>query len=130
MKFIPEHFTKTRKLDNNSYALILLTSTNNSSSCAHVLALVLKNRLSWQPQLQHINSKLATLTNILTRMTALTWGASIQVSGLLYTAVVCRALTSSCTAMHDLTSTPYGWITGGGGGVAAEGQKPLSYNCL
>jgi hypothetical protein len=57
---------------------------------------ILDKKLSWQPHLLYIKSKLATHTNILTRLTALTLSASIQVLRLLYTTVVRAAITTGC----------------------------------
>jgi hypothetical protein len=78
-KYIPMHFTKARKKHNSACPLILPTSTNRPSPSAHVLGVILDKKLSWQPHLQHIKSKLATQTNVLTRLTASTWGASLWV---------------------------------------------------
>jgi hypothetical protein len=55
-------------------------------------------KLNWQPHLQHIKSKLATQTNVLTRLTATSWGTSLRVLRLLYTAVICPAITTGCPA--------------------------------
>jgi hypothetical protein len=48
--------------------------------------------------MQYIKSKLATQTNILIRLTASTWVASLQVLRLLYTTVVHPAITTGCPA--------------------------------
>jgi hypothetical protein len=46
---------------------------------ARVLGVILDKKLSWQPHLQNIKSKLATQTNVLSRLSASTWGASLRV---------------------------------------------------
>jgi hypothetical protein len=97
-KYILVHFTKVLTKHNNAFPLVLPTTTIYPSPSAHVLGVILHKKLSWQPHLQHINSKLATQTNVLTRLMALTWGASLRVSRLLYTTVVCATITTSCPA--------------------------------
>jgi hypothetical protein len=68
------------------------------SSSTHILGVILNKKLSWQPHMKHIKSKLATQTNVLTRLTASTWGASLRVLRLLYTAIVRWAITTGCPA--------------------------------
>jgi hypothetical protein len=77
-KYILVHFTKARTKHNSACSLTLPTSTIHPSPSACVLGVILNKKLSWQP---HINSKLATQTNVLSRLTASTWGASLQVRG-------------------------------------------------
>ncbi len=100
-KYILVHFTKARTKHNTSFPLMLPTFTNHLSPSAHVLGVILDKKLSWQPHLQHIKSKLATQTNVLTRLTASTWGASLRVLRLLYTAVIRLAITTGCPAWCD-----------------------------
>jgi hypothetical protein len=97
-KYILVHFTKVRTKHNSTCPLILPTSTIHPSLSACVLGVILDKKLSWQPHLQHIKSKLATQTNVLSRLTASKWGASLPVSRLLYTAVVRPAITPCCPA--------------------------------
>jgi hypothetical protein len=78
-KYILVHFTKARTKHNSACPLILPGSTINPSPHARVLGVILDMKLSWQPHLQHIKSKLATQTNVLTRLTASTWGTSLRV---------------------------------------------------
>jgi hypothetical protein len=97
-KYILVHFTKARTKYNSTCPLILPTSTIHPHPSARVLSVILDKKLSWQPHLQHINSKLATQTSVLSRLIASTWGASLLVLKLLYTAVVHLAITSGCPA--------------------------------
>jgi hypothetical protein len=106
-KSILVHFTKAKTKHNHTCPLILPTSTIYSSPSARVLGVILDKKLSWQPHLHHIKSKLATQTNILSRLTASTWGASLRVSRLLYTAVVRPAITTGCPAWWAPPSTPF-----------------------
>jgi hypothetical protein len=64
-KYIPVHFNKARSKHNSDCPLILPTSTIHRSLSARVLGVILDKKLSWQPHLQHIKSKIATRTNIL-----------------------------------------------------------------
>jgi hypothetical protein len=105
-KYILVHFNKARTKHNSTCPLILPTSTIHPSSSARVLGVILNKKLSWQPHLQHIKSKLTTHSNVLTRLTASTWGASLRVSRLLYTAVVRPAITTDCRAWLAPPSTP------------------------
>jgi hypothetical protein len=106
-KYILVHFTKARTKHNHSCSLILPTSTIHPSPSAHVLGVNLDKKLSWQPHLHHLKSKLATQTNSLSRLTASTWGAALRVSRLLYTAVVRPAITTGCPAWWAPPSTPF-----------------------
>jgi hypothetical protein len=106
-KYILVHFTKARTKHNHSCLLILPMSTINPSSSARVLGVILDKKLSWQPHLLHLKSKLATQTNVLSRLTALTWGAFLRVLRLLYTAVVRPAITTGCPAWWAPPSTPF-----------------------
>jgi hypothetical protein len=91
-KYIVVHFTKAQTKCNTTYPFTLTSFTISSSPSAHILVDILNKKLSWQPHLQHIKSKLATQTNVLKRLTASTWGASLQVLRLLYTTVVGPAI--------------------------------------
>ncbi len=75
-RYILVHFTKASTKHNHACPLILLTSTIHPSPSARVLGVTLDKKLSWQPHLHHIKSKLATQTNVLSRLMASTWGAS------------------------------------------------------
>jgi hypothetical protein len=97
-KYILVHFTKARTKHNHTCLLILLTSTIHPSPSACVPGIILDKKLSWQPHLHHIKSKPATQTNVLSRLTSSTRGASLRVSRLLYTAVVRPAITTGCPA--------------------------------
>jgi hypothetical protein len=101
------HFTKARTKHSHSCPLILPLSTIHPSTSARVLGVILDKKLGWQPHVQHIKSKLATQTNVLSRLTASTWGASLQVLRLLYTAVMCPAITTGCLAWWAPPSTPF-----------------------
>ncbi len=106
-KYVLVHFTKARTKHNSACPLILPTSTIHPSPHVRVLGVILDKKLSWQPHLQHIQSKLATQTNILSRLMASTWGTSLRVSILLYTAVVCPAITTGCPAWCAPPSMPF-----------------------
>jgi hypothetical protein len=106
-KYILVHFTKARTKHNNSCPFILPTSTIQRSPSAQVLGIILDKKLSWQPHLQHIKSKLTIQTNVLSRLTASTWGTSLWISKLLYTAVVRPAITIGCPAWWAPPSTPF-----------------------
>jgi hypothetical protein len=97
-KYILVHFTKARTKYNADCALTLPSLSIPPGPSACVLGVLLDKKLSWQPHLKHIDSKLATQTNILKRLTASTWGANLQVSRLLHTAVVHPAITTGCPA--------------------------------
>ncbi len=86
--------------------LTLPSPAISPSSSARVLGVILDKQLSWQPLLQHVQSKLATQTNSLTRLTSSTRGASLRVLRLLYTAIICLANTAGCPTWwaHPLTS--------------------------
>jgi hypothetical protein len=97
-KYILVHFIKGRTKHNHTCPLILPTSTIHPIPSARVLGVILDKKLSWQPHLHHIMSKLATQTNVLSRLTASTWGASQRVLRLLHAAVVRPAITTGCLA--------------------------------
>jgi hypothetical protein len=59
-KYILVHFTKARTENNSACPLTLPTSTTHPSPFARVLGVILDKKLSLQPHLQHIKSKLAT----------------------------------------------------------------------
>jgi hypothetical protein len=105
-KYILVHFTKAKTKNNPSCPLILPIYTIHASDSACILGVILDKKLSWQPHQHHIKSMLATQTNIHSMLTASTWGASLRVSRLLYTAVVRPAITASCHAWWAPTSTP------------------------
>jgi hypothetical protein len=97
--FAPEkyglvHFTKARTKHNIACPLTLPLFTIAPSPSASVLRVILNKNFSWQPHLQHIKSKLATQTNVLTMLTASLWGAPLQVLRLLYSAVIRLAITT------------------------------------
>jgi hypothetical protein len=77
-KYILVHFTKARTKHNSACPLILPTSAIYPSTSARVLNVILDKKLSWQPQLQHIKSKLATQTNVLSRFMASISGTSFR----------------------------------------------------
>jgi hypothetical protein len=105
-KYILVHFTKARTKHNTACPLTLPSLTITPCPSARVLGVILDKTLSWQLHLQHIKSKLATQTNVLTRLTASTRGASLRVLRLLYTAVVCPAITTGCPAWWAPPRTP------------------------
>jgi hypothetical protein len=98
------------------------TTTIHPSPSAQVLGIILDEKLNWQPHLQHIRAKLATQTNVLTRLTASIWGASLWVSRLLYTAVVRPVITTGCLAWLAPPTAPLFWK-----GLGEELQK--AENC-
>jgi hypothetical protein len=127
-KYTLVHFTKARTKHNHSCPFTLPTSAIHPSPSAHDLGVILNKKLSWQLLLQHIKSKLATQTNVFSMLTASTWGASIQVLRLLYTAVVRPAIPTSCPAWW---APPfYAILLKRGGGRAPESQKLLFKNRL
>jgi ribose 5-phosphate isomerase RpiB len=69
-KYILVHFTKAGVKHNSACPLNLPTSIIYSSFYVHILGIILDKKFRWQPHLQHIKSKLATQTNILTRLIA------------------------------------------------------------
>ncbi len=105
-KYIIVHFTRARTKHNHSCPLTLPTSLINSSPSAHVLGVILDKKLSWQPCLHHIKSNLATQIRVHSRLIASTWGASLQVFRLLYTAVVRPAIPIGCPLWWAPPSTP------------------------
>jgi hypothetical protein len=106
-KYILVHFTKARTKHNTSCPLVLPASMLYPSLSALVLGVILDKKLSWQPHLQHIKSKLTTRTNVLKRLTASTWGASLRVLRLLYSAVVRPAITTGCPAWWAPPHMPF-----------------------
>ncbi len=64
-KYVLVHLTKARTKHNSTCPLILPTSTIDPRPHAGVLSVIHDKKLSWQPHLQHIQSKLATQTNVL-----------------------------------------------------------------
>jgi hypothetical protein len=93
-KYILVHFTKAHTKHDTACPLTLPSSTIIPSTSAHVLGIIPDKKFSWQPHIKHITLKLTTQTNILTRLTASTWGTFPWVSRRLYTTVVCPALTT------------------------------------
>jgi hypothetical protein len=65
------------------------------------VGIILDKKPSWQPHLQHIKFKLATQTNVFSRLTASTLGISLPVSRLLDTTVVHPANTTNYPAWFD-----------------------------
>ncbi len=106
-KYILVHFTKARTKYNTARPLTLPSLIISPSLSARVLGVILDKKLSWQPHLQHIKSKLTIQTYILTRLTASTWGASLWDSRLLYTAVVRPAIITGCPAWWAPPDTPF-----------------------
>ncbi len=106
-EYIFVHFTEARTKHNTSCSLLLPASTLYSSPSACVLGVILDKKLSWQPHLQHIKSKLTTQTNVLKRLTASTCGASLQILRLLYSAVVRPAITTGCHAWWAPPDRPF-----------------------
>ncbi len=97
-KYILVHFTKGRSKHNTACPLNLPSLTLSPSLSSRALGVILDKKLSWQSHLQYIKSKLATQTNDLTMLMASTWGTSLRVSRLLYSTVVCPAITTGCPA--------------------------------
>ncbi len=106
-KYILVHFTKARTKHNTACPLTLPSFTISPSLSAHVLGVILNKKLSWRPHLLHLKSKLTTQTNVLSRLTASTWGAYLRVLRLLYTAVVRPAITTGCPVWWPPSSTPF-----------------------
>jgi hypothetical protein len=106
-KYTLMHFTKETTKHIYSSPLIFPTSTIYPSPSACVLGIILDKKFSWRQHLHHIKSKLATQTNILSRLTASTWGTSLQVSWLLYTAVIRPVTTTGCPALRAPSSTTF-----------------------
>ncbi len=69
-EYVLVHFIKVRTKHNSACLFTLPTSTIYPSPSVCVLGVILDKKLSWQPHLQHIKSKLVTQTNILSRLTA------------------------------------------------------------
>jgi hypothetical protein len=105
-KYILMHFTKARTKHNTACPLVLAASTLHPSPSARVLGVILNKKLSWKPHLQHNKSKLTAQTNVLKRLKASTWGASLRVSRLLYTAIVRPAINTGCPAWWSPPRTP------------------------
>jgi hypothetical protein len=106
-KYILVHFTKAMTKHNTSCPLVLPASTLYPSSSSCMLGVILDKKLSWEPHLQHIKSKLTTQTNVIKGLTASTWGACLRVSRLLYSAVVRPAITRGCPAWWAPPYTPF-----------------------
>jgi hypothetical protein len=68
-QYILVHFTKAGTKHNSPCPLILLTSTFHFHHSVHVMGVIFDKNFSWQPCQHHIKFKLATLTNVLTRLT-------------------------------------------------------------
>ncbi len=66
------------------------------STC--VLSVIPDKNFNWLPHQKHILYKVATQTNVLSQLTALTGVASLWVLRLLSTSVVCPAITIVCHA--------------------------------
>jgi hypothetical protein len=107
---------------NSACPLILPTSTIYPSLSACVFGVIHDKKLSWQPHLQHIKSKLATQTSVLSRLTASTWGTSLRVSRLLYTALVRPVITTGCPAGR---APPLCHFINRGGETSSKGPKTI-----
>jgi hypothetical protein len=83
---------------NTFHLLTLPTLTISTSSSACVLGTTLHKKLSWEPQLPHMELKLVIQTNALTSLTASTRDTSLWVSRLHYIAIVCPVITTGCPA--------------------------------
>jgi hypothetical protein len=83
----------------------MLFSTVHPSSSAHVLGVILDKKLKWQPHLQHIQSMLFTEANVLRRLTASTWGATLRVKRLLWATVIGLAISTGYPARWAPPST-------------------------
>jgi hypothetical protein len=67
---------------------------------------------------------LTTQTFALTRLTSSTWGAPFSSCCLLYTSIVCPAITNTSTAWYSLLGTPYACK------YVLKELEPLQNNCL
>jgi hypothetical protein len=105
--YIPVHLAKARTEHNTACPLILLSFTFSPSLFFRILTFILDKKISWQPYLQYIKSKLATQTNVLKRLTASTFGASLWLSRLLYTAVISPAITTGFPTWWTSPDRPF-----------------------
>jgi hypothetical protein len=105
-KYVPVHFPK-KKRNLPITPLELPTFTLHPSPCARVLGLILDSKLSWHPHIAHIKSKLRTQTFALKRLTSSTWGAPFSSCCLLYTSIVCPAITYASTAWYSPLGTQF-----------------------
>ncbi len=96
-KYVLIHFPKKKRILPIT-PLELPTITLHPSPHARVLGLILDSKLSWHPHISHIKSKLRTQTFAVTRLTSSTWGALFSSCRLLYTSIVCPAITYASTA--------------------------------
>jgi hypothetical protein len=127
-KHILVHFTKARTKHNSACPLFLPTTMIHFSSSAHVLGVILNKKLSWQPHLQDIKSKLATQTNVLSRLTASAWG---HLPTGYEAALQCCCAPSHHHWLSGMMGPPfYSIFSKWAGGRAPEGQNPLSQNHL
>jgi hypothetical protein len=106
-KYILVHFIKARTKHNTACQLTLPSFTINPSPSARVLGVILNKKLSWQPYLQNIKSRLEPQTNVFKRITASTWGASQWVSRLLHTAIIRPPITTGCPAWWAPPDMPF-----------------------
>ncbi len=91
-KYALVHFSH-KKINIPTTPLILPTTTLNPSPHALVLGLILHSRLSWNPHISSIKSKLHTQTFVLTRLTSSTRGTHFMSCRLLYTSIILPAIT-------------------------------------
>jgi hypothetical protein len=130
-KYILVHFTKAHTKHNSYYPLNLPTSMLHPSPYAYLLGVILDKKLSFQPKLQLIRSKLTTLTYILTRLTASIQGTTLWVVRLPFTTFVCPAIGRDCSAWRA-PQKHHLFLKENGQG-AARGGKLLSkfgFQCL
>ncbi len=97
-KYILVHFAKVITKHNTACPLTHSSCCICPSPSACVSGVIFNKKLSWQPHLQDILSKLTAETSVLKRLTASTWGASLSVLRLLYTAVVHLVIATGCLA--------------------------------
>jgi hypothetical protein len=64
------HFTKARRKHNTTCHLTMPSTNIFPISFACVLGIILDKKISWQPHIKPIKSKLATQTNLFTRLMA------------------------------------------------------------
>jgi hypothetical protein len=104
-KYTLVHLVKQRSYPTTPLQLRNFTLHLNSSTC--ILGLIIDSRLSLCPHNAAIKAKMRTQTYALTKLTASTWGASLSMSRLLYTSIVCPIHTKASTAWHSPIGTPF-----------------------
>ncbi len=122
-KYVLAHFPK-KKQNLPITPLELPTFSLHPSPHARVLGLILDSKLFWHPHIAHITSKLRTQTFALTRLTFSTWGAPFSSCRLLYTSIVCPAITYASTAWYSPLGTPFAHK------YVLKDLMPLQNNCL